>query len=896
MPDHNKQRFTSLLRRLIAFIGVIVPRRFRARFRKEWEAELEYREELLARWDRLDWRNKLELFWRSLGAFWDALLLQPQRLEDEMFQDLRYGFQALVKRPGVALLSVIILALGIGATTTVFSIVNTVLLRPLPFNNPDRVIAIWKRSTRENRDSVRLQAVEFLAFKNQSQVCEQLAAYDPNNFNLLTESGPVYVEGMRATSNLFSLLGVKPFLGRAFAPEEDQPGRNPTVILDYGFWQRHFGSSPDVIGKNITLLFSPRIGGASSPQSQTSYTVIGVLPSGFMMPGLTADLWVPLVFDHNNLNRRQGIFLNTVGRLKPGVALAQAQAEIDIIAKRLEQQFPDLNTGWGAYPVPITDETLGYVRPTLLLLFAGVFVLLLIACVDVANMLLARSRERGKEMAIRTAVGASRARLIRQLLTESALLSILGGGLGLALALWGTRLLVAASPAEIPRIREVSVNWLALGVTAAISILTGVLFGLAPAIYATKTDLNELLKEGARSSGGSRGSHRARMALIISEIAMALMLLIGAGLICKGFLSIWRADQGYDPRNVVTAQISLPIPKYSDVNQRTAFYAQTLEKVRALPGVQSAGVISLLPTIVNDNWAQVIVEGRPELPVGEIPRISYRSVSRGFFPALGIAILRGRDFVDGDLPNSQVVINESMSRQFWPNDDPVGKRIAIGLPQNQPNFITIIGVVKDVKQWVDAPAESTFYIPGARQPSMSLVIRATSDPLNLVSAIRKNVLDVDKDQPIHSVMTMEERISSTGPISQARFRTLLLAFFALSALALAGTGIYGVISYSVSQRTSEIGIRMALGAQRKDILKMILGESMFHTLLGVIIGLAGAFALTRLLSSLLFGISPTDTVIFTGAAALVILVSLFAIYVPARKAMSVDPLAALRRE
>lgn len=813
-----------------------------------------------------------------------------------LLKDLHIGFRALVKRPFFALVSLITLALVIGANTSIFSVVNTVLIRPLQFDSPDRLIAVWKRNPTENRDSVRFQAAEFVALKNQSQVCEQIAAYDPNNFNLLTSSEPVYVEGMRATSNLFSLLGVKPALGRTFLPEEGQPGGNQVVILDYDFWQRHFNASPHVIGQNVTLLISPRIGAPSSPQSQTTYTVIGVLPSGFMVPGLRADLWVPLVFDPNNLNRRQGIFLNTIGRLKPNVTFAQAQAEIEVIAKRLEEQFPDMNKGWSAYPVRITEEDIGAIRPTILLLFAGVLMLLLIACVDIAALLLSRSRERGKEMAIRTAVGASRRRLIQQLLTESVLLSLLSGGLGLLLALWGTRLLAAASPGDIPRIREVSINWVVLSVTAVISILTGIIFGLAPAIYATRTDLGELLKGGARSLGGNRGGNRARIALVISEITLALMLLIGAGLICKGFLSIWRADQGYDPKNVLSAQISLPLSKYADGNQRAAFYNQVLERIRSSPGVQSAGVISLLPTIVNDNWAPVVVEGRPELPAGEIPRISSRSVSPGFFPALGSVILRGRDFADGDPPNSQVIINESMSRQFWPNDDPIGKRIAIGLPPNRGNFMPITGVVKDIKQWVDAPADPTFYLQGARQLSMSLVIRTASDPLNLVSAIRKDVLAVDKDQPIHGVMTMEERISSTGPISQARFRTLLLAFFAISALTLAGTGIYGVVAYSVSQRTSEIGVRIALGAQQKDILKMVLGEGMLHALIGIIIGLAGAFALTRLLSSLLFGISPTDTTIFISAAALVTLVSLLAIYIPARKAMKVAPSAALKLE
>jgi len=825
---------------------------------------------------------------------------------DNLLKDIRYGFRILIRKRVFTLLALVALALGIGANTAIFSVVRAVLLRSLPFEKPDRIVAVWKKNLRENEDWTRLQALEFIECRDRNeQVFDQVAAYDPNGFSLVTGTEPVYVDGMRATANIFSLLGVKPVLGRTFAADEDSAGHSNVVVLGYDLWRRQFNASMGIINQNITLYVTPRLTTAGPPatdMSGSTYTVIGVLPPDLDIPEFKADLWVPLVFDNSNMDRNQRIYLSTVARLKDGISVSRASAEMSVFAGQLEQKFPDTNKGWDVYIVPMPEELLGSISKTLLILFAAVALLLLIACVNVANLLLARASDRVREVSVRIALGATRSRLIRQLLTESVLLAVLGGVLGLLLALWGTNVMVSHSSANIPRMKEVSIDIVVFGVTLLISILTGIIFGLVPAIQTTKPDLNETLKEGSRSSTGGVASWRIRGILVVSEVSLALILLIGAALIAKSFLQLRKTDQGYSSARVITAEISLPYSKYSEPAKRAAFYIDLLQRVSALPGVESAGVSNLIPTEFGDQRGIVTLEGEQDTPPGDLPRLAARTVSPGFFKAMGIKFLAGRDFTDSDIccgptnSNLQIIINRSMAQRYWPNEDPLGKRIAIGLPPRRGAFAPIIGIVADVRHWVDAPSEPTFYLPNLQQQSVTVVLKSYSESPGLAQSLRETVRGVDPTLPVHGLSTMEQRLADASPVSQARFRTLLLLVFALSALILAAIGIYGVISYYVEQQTREIGIRMALGAAPNQVLREIVKRGMRLTLIGAILGLAGALAATRFMSSLLYGVSATDLTIYSVAPLALGLVALAAIYIPASRATRVEPLIALRYE
>jgi predicted permease len=822
-----------------------------------------------------------------------------------LMKDLRYGLRMLLRRPLFTTVALIALALGIGANTAIFSVVRGVLLRSLPFERADRVVAIWKKNVRENEDWIRFQALEFIECRNNNDVFDQVAAYDPNGFSLVAGSEPTYVDGMRATANIFSLLRVKPVLGRTFLPGEDSAGHGGVVVLGYDLWRRQFNSSPDIVGQQISLYMAPRLtttGPPATDMTGSTFTVIGVLPSDLDIPEFKADLWVPIVFDSSNLDRNQRVYLSTVGRLRDSVSLSTASAQMNVFARELEQKFPDTNKGWDVYIVPMPEELLGNISKTLLILFASVVLVLLIACVNVANLMLARASDRTKEISLRLALGATRRRLIRQLLTESILLSVLGGVLGLLLAEFGTRALVSHSSASIPRIKEVGIDGVVLAVTLLISILTGVIFGLVPALQTTKPDLSEALKEGARSSTGGVASWRFRGALVVSEVSLALVLLIGAALIAKSFLQLQGTDQGYISNNVMTAEISLPYSRYPEPLKRVAFYRDLLERGSALPSVESAGVANLIPTEFGDQRGIVTLEGQQDTPSGDLPRLAARTVSPGFFKAMGIKLLAGREFTDSDIccgptnSNLQVMINKAMAQRYWPNEDPVGKQIAIGLPPRRGPFAPIIGVVADVRHWVDAPAEPTFYLPNLQQQSMTIALRSYTDPSRLARPLRETVRSIDPTLPVHGLLTMDQRLAEASPVSQARFRTLLLLVFALTALTLAAIGIYGVISYFVKQQTREIGIKMALGAGPGHVLREIVRRGMLLTLIGALVGLVGAFAATRLISSLLYGVSTTDPVVFAAAPFLLELVAFLAIYIPASRATRVEPLIALRYE
>jgi putative ABC transport system permease protein len=681
------------------------------------------------------------------------------------------------------------------------------------------------------------------------------------------------------------MLGAQPQLGRDFLPEEDQPGRDKVVILSNGLWQRRFGGDPKILDQTITL-------------SGQGYTVIGVMPATFRFGGPELALWTPMAFTPQQAQSHGGHWLSVIGRLKPGATENQARTEMVAIAGRLAAQYPDANTGWGVKLMPLLDYMVKDIKPSLIVLLCAVAFVLLIACANVANLLLARAAGRQKEIAIRTALGAGRARIIRQLLTESALLATLGGAAGLALAKWGMDLLLKLAPQDLPRMSDVALDGRALAFTAAVTLLTGLIFGLVPALQSSRPNLNETMNETGRGSTEGRRRQLVRGALVALEVASALVLLVGSGLLIKSFWRLQQVDPGFNPDNTLTLSVSLPRSKYPEEPQQVAFFQQLLEKVRALPGVQAAGATNPLP-MAGDTVLGFVVQGRPPLPPGAGQSTNYYSVSADYFKAMGIRLLRGRLISERDTKEAPhvAVINETMAKKIFPDEDPIGKRITFDDREANPDWYEIVGVVGDVKQYgLDQATPMQTYEPYTQQtyPFMTLVARASGDPTTLTAAIRNAVLELDKEQPIANVRTLDRILSAST--AQQRFSALLLGVFAAVAMSLAAVGIYGVLSYAVTQRTPEIGIRMALGAARGDVLRLVVGAGMRLALLGVAVGLVVAFGLTRLMSALLFGVSPTDPMIFGLIPLLIVIVALLACWVPARRATKVDPMIALRAE
>ena len=811
---------------------------------------------------------------------------------ETLFKDVRHGIRSLLKHPGFTTIAVVTLALGIGANTAIFSVINAVLLRPLPYHEPDRLVTIWEEMPQRGMYEIPVSFANLRDWVDQTKTLDQISSYTFTNLNLSGVGEPARLGAVRSSANLFSLVGAAPLLGRLFLPEEDKEGANRVVILGHALWQSRFGSDSAIIGRSLTL-------------DNQKHTVVGVMPSGFQFPvgfgylgkvlNDPIDLYVPLAATGKELGRGHYSFF-AMGRLKPGITIDQARAEMTTIEGRLEQQYPDTNTGIGIKLVPTQEQTVKAIRPALLVLLGAVAFLLLIACANIANLMLARGASRQKELAIRAALGASRLRVVRLLLSESLMLSLAGGCLGLLLAVWGTNALVALAPDNIPRLNEVGVDARVFGFTLAVSLVTGIVFGLVPALHAAKPDLNEALKEGLRGSMGSASGKRTRSVLVVVEVALSLVLIIGAGLMIKSFLRLQQMNIGFNPDHVLAVSVSLPSSRYPEDRQQVAFFQEALERLQSLPGIQSAGATTGLPLTLDIHGSDFRIEGHPEPEAGKEMIINTRSVSPGYFRTLGISLIKGRDFSDRDKSEAPAaaIINDELARIYFPGEDPIGKRISF---DDRQSWISIVGIIGDVKQLgLDSSAKPEVYFPYLQvvAPEMSLVIRTSSNPLSLAAALKSQIQVIDKDLPIDDAKTMQQLLAESS--SGRRFNMLLLSVFAAVALVLAIVGIYGVMSYTVARRTHEIGIRVAVGAQPLDVFRMVIGQGMKLAIIGVACGLVGAFGLTRLMTTMLFGVEPTDPATFVSIAVLLTGVTLVACYIPARRATKVDPLVALRYE
>jgi predicted permease len=867
---------------LIRLIGVIVPRRLRADWRQEWEAELQYREALLADWDRLDWKNRLDLMRRSLGAFQDALWLQPQRLEDEMVQDLRFGARMLVKHQGFAFIAILTLALGIGANTAIFSVVNAVLLRPLPYKNPAQIMTVWEIFPNQGNIQNPVAPSNFIDWREQSNSFEALEHHTAASGASLTDGGePEKVNAVYTSDGLFQLLGVQPELGRTFQRGElTQTDNLAMVVISHRLWQRRFAGASDLIGKPIRLDDSP-------------VTIIGVMPASFEYPSANVDVWAAVKLPPQVSGTPQAHYLHVLGRLKPGVSVNQAQTDMDRVAAQLSAQYPQTNKYIGVEVKSLAEQLTGDLSRPLFILLAATGLVLLIACVNVANLLLARAANRQKEIAIRLAIGAGRGRIILQLLTESALLAVLGGAGGLLLAVWGIAILADLTPPSIIQAKAASLDVQVLLFALAISLLTALLFGLVPAWQATKPNLNRSLKENSNHiSGVGRGWTRSL--LVISEIALAMVLLVGGGLLLKSFARLSNVNPGFRTSQLLTLEVSPPYSKYPDIEKRTAFYDELLQRVKTLPGVQAAGLVTALPAksdLLEMTW--ITEQKETTKVISAVPL----SISTDYFHTLEIPLVSGRVFDAQDTASKAgvVIINEAMAAAAWPGENPIGKRMKMGL-MTQP-WLTVAGVVKDTRLRLEKNPAPQVYLPYTQTPAFGpgdLVLQTASEPTALVAAVRGEVWAIDKDQPIAEVQSMEQLLA--GSIERPRFHTLLVTIFGVLALMLALIGIFGVMSYTVTQNRREIGLRLALGAQTRDVLKLVVKQGMTLVLAGVAIGLVASLALTRIMKGLLFEVTATDPLTFAAIAVLFATVAFVACYFPARRATRIDPLRVLRQE
>ena len=801
---------------------------------------------------------------------------------ETLIKDLRYGIRSFLKRPGFLVIAVSTLALGIGATTAMFTTVNSVLLRPLQFPEPERIILIEGINPRQGITQSNMSIPDIMDWQKQSQSFEQIAAFVSGNLFISAGDETERVRGAGVSLDFFPVFRTNPIHGRTFQPDDMQTGREPVVVISHALWQRRFGGAADVVNSKVIV-------------QGRSVTIVGIMPAGFTYPN-DSEIWAPAPFDPSQ-EPRDNRYVSVVSRLKPNVSMAQAQAELDTINQRLSDSYVETNSGWGVRLIELQERLVGDLRTSLLILLGAVAFVLLIACANVANLLLARAAYRHQEIAVRTALGASRWRVVRQLLTESVLLSVVSGVIGLALSIWLIKLLIAISPPDTPRVAEIGIDLRVFGFTLAVTVLAGVLFGLFPALQTSRPNLNEMLKDTGRHGAETGRRNRVGGLLIVSEIALSFMLLVGAGLLIKSFLNLRQIDPGFNADKVLVMRLSLPPGKYKSGEPRAQIYQQLIDSVKATPGVQSAGAILSLPLSGDffNVWRGVILEGRPMI-YDEQKNAQHLAVTPDYFQTLQIPLKAGRFFTDQD--NSQstkvVIVNETLARQLWPGgESPVGRRFTIWRDEKFPR--EVVGVVGDTKPSLDKEPGNQMYVPYAQDAtwgSISLVARTAGEPTAMAGSVREAIRAVDKAVPTYNLRSMNDVVANSA--APRRVPMLLLTAFAGVAMLLAMLGIYGVTSYYVTQRTHEIGVRMALGAQIVDVLKLVLRRAMLLAVIGIGIGIAGAVAVTRYLSTLLFGVKPIDSITFIGVAVVLAIVVLVACLVPARRAAKIDPLEALK--
>jgi putative ABC transport system permease protein len=819
---------------------------------------------------------------------------------ESFVQDLRFAFRTILKRPVPALVAVVTLALGIGANTAIFSVVDAVLLSPLPFRDPDRLAVVWASNPELAAkvgfpDKLPASPGAFYDWKRESKSFEKMAMVGATRVALSGNGEPELLGAVEVSGEFFQVLGTSPLLGRTLLPEDDETGKKTAVVLSHGLWKRRFGGAPDVVGRKILLDGEP-------------ITVVGVMPARFAFPrgaempsgyGFTKEpeVWVPLALPPEARQNRGNHSQLTIARLRPGVGLGAAAEEMRALSKRIQEAHPE-DQGWGARPEPLATQLVGDVRPALLLLLGAVGLVLLIACANVANLFLAQAVTRQKEFAVRTAMGAGRGQLARQLLTESVLLAFLGGALGLLTAFWGLRAFASWIPASVPVPTDLSLDGRVLAFTLAAVFLAGLLAGLVPALQTTRTDLSETLREGNRGGSSAAPSRRTRSVLVIAEVAVAVLLVIGAGLLIRSFVRLTGVDPGFRAENVLTLEVILPGSKY-DSAQRTPFFASVLERLRALPGVQAVGAVNNLPMSGEENIDAITIEGRPRPEPNEIALADTRSAMPGYFEAMGIALLRGRFLEERDAAEGQpvAVVDETMAKTYWPDEDPIGKRFHRGFYDDEAEWVTVVGVVRNVRHsGLHSDPRPQMYRPESQAPQgqMVLVVRTARDPAGLMDEARAAVYAVDRDQPVSRVRTMAHVVGES--VAGRRFNTILLGVFAALALVLAAVGIYGITAYSVSQRTREMGLRLALGAQRVQVLRLVVQEAGLLALSGIALGLGLGLLATRVMSSLLFGVKATDPGTYLAVSVALALVAMAAAYLPGRRATAIDPMTALRME
>ena len=827
---------------------------------------------------------------RAVDAAYDV---KGGGLFETLAQDIRYGARVLLKHKAFTAVAVITLALGIGANTAIFSVVNELLLRPLPYRDADRIVMLWEVSP-EGRHQNTTSRANFRAWREQSTSYQYMAAFSDQRFTLTGDGEPEEVSGQLALPEIFKVLGVDPILGRTLLPEDAEPGKPPVVVLSYGLWQRRFGGQSGVIGKPILL-------------NGVNRTIVGVMPPNFQFhikqrsgTGRPAELWTTLPMPAGTIESDRGRFLSVAARLKDGVTPEHAAAELRTIQARLSDEAPQFNKNFSGEILPLREQFFGNVRRPLWLMLGAVGFVLLIACANVANLLLSLATSREKEIALRAALGARRSRIVRQLLTESLLLALLGSVLGLGFAWLGIKALMLIAPRDLLGLQSVGLNFSVLLWTLGVSVLTGIIFGFAPALHISRLNLNDSLKEGGKAeSGQASGSRRLRSVLVVSEIALAVVLLASAGLLIKSFIRLQQVDRGFDTQNVISMVVRLPFARYREDAQLVAFFNQAMERLQRLPGVRSAGMVNFLPLYggLGSSTAFKIM-GRPEPPPGQEPGTDVRVVDAGYFQTMGIPLLRGRNFSDVELREAKrvILINEALARKYFPNEEPIGQRLDVAMFET-PVITEIVGVVGNVRydSLIDeAPPAVYFPHPELAYPFMTFVLRTDGDPAAIAPAVQREIRALDPNQPISDVRTMEQVMSEA--VSRSRFNTLLLALFAGLATLLSAVGIFGVMNYSVALRTREIGLRLAIGAQPRQVLLLVLRQGLLLTVIGLVLGLGASLALTRLLSGLLFGVTAVDASTFATISLLLVLVSLLACYLPARRAMRIDPMLALRYE